>query len=115
MPGVVGSGYRYGDSRIDFHMIKAQDQYLLEIKGCTLVIDGISYFPDAPTERGIKHIHELIRAKNEGYRSILAFVIQMDGVTEVRPNMATHPEFGVALEEAKMAGVQTMPRGDRWP
>lgn len=98
--------YTYGDSRIDFYMEKGADKYLVEVKGCTLEVDGIGYFPDAPTERGVKHIHELIKAKEDGYHTILAFVIQMDGINEVRPNVATHPEFGVAFDEAIKAGVE---------
>lgn len=105
--------YTYGDSRIDFYMEKKAEsaepeKYLMEVKGCTLEKDGIGYFPDAPTERGVKHIRELIRAKENGYGSILAFVIQMDGVTEVRPNIDTHPEFGVVLDEARKNGVQVL-------
>lgn len=100
--------YRYGDSRIDFYMEKAGEKYLMEVKGCTLEIDGIGYFPDAPTERGVKHIKELIRAKKEGYNSSLLFVIQMPGITEVRPNIDTHPEFGLAMEEAKTNGVNVL-------
>ena len=105
--------YTYGDSRIDFYMERKTEsaepeKYLMEVKGATLEVDGIGYFPDAPTERGIKHIRELIRAKGNGYRSILAFVIQMDGVTEVRPNIDTHPEFGVVLDEARKIGVQVL-------
>ena len=103
--------YTYGDSRIDFYMEKRlpdgeTKRYLMEVKGCTLEFDGIGYFPDAPTERGVKHIHELIKAKKEGFEAALAYVIQMDGVTEVRPNTDTHPEFGEAIEEAKKAGVE---------
>jgi len=98
--------YRYGDSRIDFYMEKGPEKYLMEVKGCTLEIDGTGYFPDAPTERGVKHIHELIKAKNDGYHAILAFVIQMDGINEVRPNINTHPEFGIAFDEARKAGVE---------
>ncbi len=98
--------YTYGDSRIDFYMERKDQKYLMEVKGCTLEVDGIGYFPDAPTERGIKHIHELINAKKKGFRSILAFVIQMDGVTEVRANVDTHPEFGTALDDAIKAGVE---------
>lgn len=98
--------YTYGDSRIDFYMEKGADKYLMEVKGCTLEVDGIGYFPDAPTERGVKHIHELIKAKEDVYHAILAFVIQMDGINEVRPNVATHPEFGVAFDEAIKAGVE---------
>lgn len=97
--------YTYGDSRIDFYMEKGQQKYLMEVKGCTLEIDGIGYFPDAPTERGVKHLHELIRATEEGYQCFAAFVIQMEGIDVVRPNVTMHKEFGVALEAAKKAGV----------
>ncbi|MCR5279879.1 MAG: DNA/RNA nuclease SfsA [Lachnospiraceae bacterium] len=100
--------YTYGASRIDFYMEKGVERYLMEVKGCTLEIDGVGYFPDAPTERGVKHIHELIKAKKAGIHAILAFVIQMDGVTEVRPNIETHPEFGEALSEARAAGVEVL-------
>ncbi|MCR5580740.1 MAG: DNA/RNA nuclease SfsA [Pseudobutyrivibrio sp.] len=98
--------YKYGDSRIDFYMERGDEKYLMEVKGCTLEIDGMGYFPDAPTERGVKHIHELIKAKRSGYHAILAFVIQMEGVTEVRANVETHPEFGEALDEAVREGVE---------
>ena len=100
--------YRYGDSRIDFYMERDDDKYLMEVKGCTLEIDGIGYFPDAPTKRGVKHIRELIRAKAAGYHAILAFVIQMDGITEVRANVETHPEFGEALDDARRSGVEVL-------
>ncbi|SEG27420.1 sugar fermentation stimulation protein A [Eubacterium ruminantium] len=89
--------YTYGDSRIDFYMERGEEKFLLEVKACTLEVDGIGYFPDAPTVRGVKHIHELIKARKAGYHAILAFVIQMDGVTEVRPNIRMHPEFGEAI------------------
>lgn len=100
--------HTYGNSRIDFYMERGNQKYLMEVKGCTLEMDGIGYFPDAPTERGVKHLHELIRAAGEGYKAIAAFVIQMDGVTEVRPNTATHPEFAAAFAEAVAAGVQIL-------
>ena len=58
--------YTYGDSRIDFYMERGEERYLMEVKGCTLEVDGIGYFPDAPTERGIKHLHELSKAVDEG-------------------------------------------------
>ena len=103
---VVIPEYVYGDSRIDFYMERGAEKYLMEVKGCTLEIDGVGYFPDAPTQRGVKHVRELIKAKKAGYHGMLAFVIQMDGVSEVRPNMETHPEFGIALEEARNAGVE---------
>ena len=98
--------YSYGDSRIDFYMERGEERFLMEVKGCTLEVDGIGYFPDAPTERGIKHLHELCRAVKEGYHCMLAFVIQMEGIHEVRANVDTHPQFGVALEEARKAGVE---------
>lgn len=100
--------YKYGDSRIDFYMEKGDEKYLLEVKGCTLIKDGVGYFPDAPTERGVKHLRELAKAMDKGYKAMVAFVIQVDGVTEVRPNVETHPEFGVALQEAMNAGVKVL-------
>ncbi len=98
--------YKYGNSRIDFYMEKAEDQYLMEVKGCTLFIDGIGYFPDAPTERGAKHLRELTGAVQKGYHASVAFVIQGEGITEVRPNEATDPDFAKAFYEAKAAGVE---------
>lgn len=100
--------YNYGESRIDFYMEKAGSKFLMEVKGCTLEIDGIGYFPDAPTERGVKHLRELAKAEKEGYHCFVAFVIQMPGITEVRANVTTHPAFGVALDEAKAAGVEVL-------
>ena len=97
--------YAYGESRIDFYMEKGKTKYLLEVKGCTLEMDGIGYFPDAPTERGVKHIRELIKARKQGYWCGIAFAIQMNGIRKVRPNVATHPEFGEAMNEAEKAGV----------
>lgn len=97
-----------GDSRIDLYMERGKERYLWEVKGCTLETDGVGFFPDAPTQRGVKHIRELMRAKAEGYDAALAFVIQTEGVTRVRANTATHPEFGEALEEAKRAGVRVL-------
>lgn len=98
----------YGDSRLDFMTEKDGRKRLLEVKGCTLEIDGIGYFPDAPTVRGVKHLKELIRARNEGWDAAVGFVIQMEGVREVRPNNQTHPEFGEVLQEAKNNGVQVL-------
>ena len=100
--------FRYGESRIDFYMERETDRFLMEVKGCTLEVDGIGYFPDAPTERGVKHLRELARAARDGFHAMLAFVIQMDGVKEVRPNIGTHPEFGMALEAARTAGVEIL-------
>ena len=100
--------HTFGDSRIDFYMERGDQRYLMEVKGCTLEVDGVGYFPDAPTERGVKHIRELVKAAAAGYRAALAFVIQMDGVREVRANISTHAAFGAALEEARAAGVRVL-------
>lgn len=100
--------YTYGASRVDFYMEKGGEKYLMEVKGCTLEIDGIGYFPDAPTERGVKHLKELTTAVERGFHCSVAFVIPMEGVTEVRANVATHKAFGDALESAKQAGVEVV-------
>ena len=100
--------YNYGASRVDFYMEKNGEKYLMEVKGCTLEIDGVGYFPDAPTERGIKHLKELTTAVERGFHCSVAFVIPMEGVTEVRANVTTHKAFGDALEEAKAAGVEVI-------
>ena len=105
---LVRPEFAYGKSRIDFYMEKGEQKYLLEVKGCTLEVGGIGYFPDAPTERGVKHLHELAQAQRAGYRCAVAFVIQMEGITEVRPNVGTQPEFGTALAKAKAAGVSVL-------
>ena len=100
--------YTFGSSRIDFYMERDSERWLLEVKGCTLVRDGIGYFPDAPTERGVKHLRELAKASGQGWHCAVAFVIQTEDVTEVRPNMETHPAFGEALAEAAAAGVRVL-------
>ena len=76
------------------------------VECCTLEVYGFCYYAAATTERGIKHLHELSKAVDEGYHCMLAFVIQMEGIHEVRANAETHPAFGVALEEARQAGVE---------
>ena len=109
---VIKPEFTFGKSRFDFYLEKVDsvtgktEKILMEVKGCTLEIDGVGYFPDAPTERGVKHLNELSDAIGEGYKSVLAFVIQMEGVTEVFPNVKTHPEFADALEKAKASGVE---------
>ena len=100
--------YTFGKSRIDFYMEKGDEQFLLEVKGCTLEKGGVGYFPDAPTERGVKHLCELSEAVKKGYNCFLAFVIQMEGVSEVLPNEEIHKEFGVALRHAVNAGVKVL-------
>ncbi len=103
---VIRPEYVYGQSRLDFMMERGNERFLMEVKGCTLERDGIGYFPDAPTERGARHLRELANAA--GYQSILLFVIQMDGIDEVRGNRETDPAFCEALENAKKAGVRVL-------
>lgn len=95
----------YGRSRIDFYAESGDDKWLIEVKGVTLEKNGRAMFPDAPTERGVKHLKELTAAVKEGYRCMALFVIQMKGVKAFMPNDITHPEFGKALREAHKAGV----------
>ena len=109
MYDVVKPEYTYGASRFDFYMERNGEKFLKEVKGCTLADDqtkGIGYFPDAPTERGIKHLNELAKAAGEGYHCSIDFVIQMNGIHCVLPNNKTQPEFGQALIKAAKAGVQ---------
>lgn len=111
--------FTYGNSRVDFYMEKKttaseksgahqKQKFLMEVKGRTLEKNGIGYFPDAPTERGVKHLKKLAAAVEHGYKCCLAFVIQVPGVKTVLPNIETHPEFGKALEEAKASGVEVL-------
>ena len=96
----------YGNSRLDFY-VRDEDgkEGFAEVKGVTLEENGIAKFPDAPTERGIKHIQELIHAKEQGYYTYLLFVIQMKGIAVFQPNDRTHAAFGASLREAQKAGV----------
>ena len=98
--------YVWGDSRLDFCLKTARGSHLVEVKGVTLEENGLAKFPDAPTERGIKHIRELQRAVKEGLDATLFFVVQMEGINTVAPNDDTHPAFGAALREAAADGVR---------
>ena len=100
--------YTYGNSRIDIFAADDDNRYLVEVKGVTLEDDGVVRFPDAPTERGVKHVRELISSMKDGYVPCLLFVIQMDDVRYFEPNRATDPEFADALKEAKDAGVNIL-------
>ena len=100
--------YKYGNSRVDFYMKGKDRRILLEVKGCTLEINGVGYFPDAPTLRGVKHLNELAKAASEGFDCYVAFVIQMMNVNKVLPNDVTHPEFGEALRNAERCGVKVL-------
>ena len=104
---------KYGESRFDFY-VEADEKKagekrgFIEVKGVTLEEDGHARFPDAPTERGVKHINELIRAHEEGYEAYILFVVQMKGMKDVAPNNVTHPQFGEALAKAAKAGVNIL-------
>jgi len=100
--------YTYGKSRVDFYLECGSRKILIEVKGCTLEVDKVGYFPDAPTQRGVKHLHELAGAVKEGCECYIAFVIAMQGITSVLPNVETHPEFGEALYDAVNAGVHQL-------
>ena len=108
---IVRPEFTFGNSRFDFYMERDGEKYLTEVKGCTLAADlarGIGLFPDAPTERGVKHLDELAAAAKIGYHCQVVFVIQMNGIHTVLPNDETHPQFGQALRRAMKAGVQVV-------
>ena len=98
----------HGDSRFDFSFVKDGQLCFLEVKGVTLENDGVCAFPDAPTERGAKHLRGLTRAAQDGFGAYVLFVIQMEGVQYLRPNDATDPNFGAALRDAAENGVQIL-------
>ena len=96
------------DSRFDFSFTKDGKACFLEVKGVTLETDGVCAFPDAPTERGAKHLKELAKLAQEGYGAYVLFVIQMEGVKYLHPNDLTDKPFGEALRQAKNAGVEIL-------
>ncbi len=96
----------YGNSRFDFYIERPGEKIFLEVKGVTLNCEGEARFPDAPTERGSKHLNELIAAKNEGFRAAVLFVIAMKGVTSFSPNFSADPRFAFALSNAAASGVE---------
>jgi sugar fermentation stimulation protein A len=98
----------FGDSRFDLYLEKEGEKTFVEIKGVTLEIDGVAKFPDAPTERGTKHVYELIKAKQQGYRACVLFVVQLDFANYFTPNSAMDPKFEEALIAAKIAGVEIL-------
>ena len=98
----------FGNSRFDFYLERQGRGMYLEVKGVTLENEGICRFPDAPTERGAKHLRELIAAKEAGFEAGVLFVIQMRPVRWLEPNDGTDPAFGAALREAAAAGVQVL-------
>lgn len=111
-PGLTGLRPEavFGDSRLDFCADLSDKKLYVEVKGCTLEEDGVALFPDAPTERGVKHLRELENAVRAGHAAALLIVIQMKGVRVFRPNRRTHPAFADALLHARNAGVQVLTR-----
>ena len=108
LPGLTGLHAEtvYGASRFDFSFYADGRRGFVEVKGVTLFDDaGTAFFPDAPTERGVKHLHELIAARQAGYDAGICFILQRDDAAALRPNDRTHPAFGQALREAALAGV----------
>lgn len=99
---------KFGSSRFDICMTDGDRKSFVEVKGVTLERDGLALFPDAPTERGVKHVRELIEARNQGFGAYIIFIIQMTGVHTFTPNREMHPEFADALLEAQKAGVKIL-------
>ena len=108
-PGaVIRAEQRCGLSRFDFSLETEQGVGYLEVKGCTLEREGHAYFPDAPTERGVKHLRELTQLRRQGRCAAVLFLVQMKGVHAFSPNDGTDPAFGAALREARGAGVEIL-------
>ena len=103
---VIRPEYTWEDSRFDFRLETPAGPCFVEVKGVTLEENGRALFPDAPTERGVKHLRGLARAVEQGYRAAVFFVVQMKGPKSFSPNGATHPAFGGALRAAAAAGVE---------
>ena len=105
---VIRREVTHNKSRFDFYIEEGGRKIFLEVKGCTLETDGIARFPDAPTERGVKNINELIDCVNEGFEAYILFVIQMKGIKHFEPNDKTHSAFGDALRNAESKGVNIL-------
>jgi sugar fermentation stimulation protein A len=95
----------FGKARLDFLL---HPPCLVEVKGCTLVRNSVALFPDAPTDRGTRHLMELAKAVSEGYRACILFVVQRSGATALVPNQETDPKFSLALREAMEKGVEAL-------
>lgn len=107
-PTLIKPEAKYGSSRIDFYLENQREKAFVEVKGVTLESDGVARFPDAPTERGRKHLLELSNAVKEGYRAAVVFVIQMEGCRVFEPNALTDPKFAQALKQVKSMGVEVL-------
>jgi len=107
-PNIIKTEKQFFDSKFDIYLETGHKKAFVEVKGVTLEEDGIALFPDAPTERGIKHMKELVKAVDEGYDAYIVFIVQMKGVSSFSPNVRTHPEFGVELNNAYKSGVRIL-------
>ena len=99
---------KHGDSRFDFYLETEAKKMFIEVKGVTLEEKGVVMFPDAPTERGVKHVQELCHCLEQGYEAAIIFVVQMSGSRYFTPNRRTHAAFATALEQAAASGVQLL-------
>jgi len=102
------SGETYGDSRFDFYIEAGERKIFIEVKGVTLEMDGVALFPDAPTARGIKHLHGLARCTDDGYEAHVVFVVQMQNISHFAPNNLTHAAFGKTLSDVVELGVKAV-------
>ena len=99
---------KHGDSRFDFYLETAERKMFIEVKGVTLEEKGVVMFPDAPSERGVKHVQELRHCLEQGYEAVVIFVVQMEGMRYFTPNRRTHAAFAEALERAEACGVKIL-------
>jgi len=99
---------KFGESRLDFRLEFSDHTRYIEVKGVTLETNGIAMFPDAPTERGVKHLNELVKCVEQGNKATALFIIQMTDIEYMTPNDVTHPQFGEALRRAKEKGVDVI-------
>ena len=99
---------KYKNSRFDYYIETDKKKIFLEVKGVTLEENGVVLFPDAPTERGVRHLKELCQCIGDGFEAYVVFVVQLEGAKYFTPNRKTHPQFADALEEAKTAGVNIL-------
>ncbi|MDE7405193.1 MAG: DNA/RNA nuclease SfsA, partial [Lachnospiraceae bacterium] len=98
----------YGNSRFDFYVETPEHNIFIDVKGVTLEQESVVLFPDAPSERAVKHMNELVEAVKEGYKAYILFVVQMENVNYFTPNRSTHPAFADALLRARQAGVKVL-------
>ena len=105
---VIKREVKFGNSRFDFYVEDGERKAFVEVKGVTLENDGVVSFPDAPTERGVKHINELVACLEQGFEAYIIFVVQMKGVVNFEPNAEHHKEFADTLNSAREKGVKVL-------